>query len=323
MGPLPACSSEALDAPIDAGRTVYDGAAAALCLASLASASCAAAALTLDSPDCQMIFAGQIAEGGTCASNNECVPSAWCNVTPGTCGGTCVARVAIGQPTSVDGACAIGAAAYAGYCIQPLSFGQRCDSDDGGFALIPCTAPSVCGSFRQPDGGLHHACALLGDAGAPCTDEASSIFACSGYGFCDPQTQRCRPLSGLNDPCGPNAPSCRSDLWCNGGLASPQCQARSPTGGPCTSDFSCSAGVCDGGKPFNPDGGPWPLGACVPLPGMGDPCTYMCASGLMCDSTGHCGPFKADGAPCTSSFECASASCNSFDGGGQICGPCP
>ena len=56
--------------------------------------------------------------------------------------------------------------------------------------------------------------------------------------------------------------------------------------------------------------------ACVPSPGLGELCSYYCATGLYCDFTsGQCATALADGQPCEYYEECSSRRC-----GDGLCG---
>ena len=76
------------------------------------------------------------------------------------------------------------------------------------------------------------------------------------------------------------------------------CEAQAQEGGACDSDTACAPPLtCDGAM-------------CVPPPGVGEPCTFTCATGSYCNpDTRTCAPTVPIGGACTVGIECGGSSC--------------
>ena len=147
-----------LEDSIAAGRVVYHGDRMGACLDAMAALSCdeATVAIESDSPwnGCQDPFEGQVAIGGQCANDWDCV-SEYCsgestdfegNITFGTC----AAAPAIGMPCD-DFECGEDAYCENGTtptCQAKLSDGSGCTDEDecasGGCNGGVCGAPTTC-----------------------------------------------------------------------------------------------------------------------------------------------------------------------------------
>ncbi len=83
-------------------------------------------------------------------------------------------------------------------------------------------------------------------------------------------------------------------------------------GGGCTQDYECTSNNCVGER--TPLGEPPTDGACMPMPGAGEPCDERCAGDLICDadlgSPETCRPARADGMQCITDSQCASDHCD-------------
>jgi hypothetical protein len=307
-------------AGIDAGLIMYNGQAAAQCINSLTSAPCQG--FNFGGADiCNQVFVGTAPVGGMCGFQGECIPSAFCDTGGASCGGTCRLLVASGQPVGPGQQCVAGNQPWSGICEPEVQPGGNCAEPDGGFEFLPCVSPSSCYPDFLIDGGMRAICTQNATLGQVCNDFDAGIRGCGGFSFCDVTSNRCVVPGGVDAGCGSTGQfSCKLDLWCNTAASSPVCEPLSPLGGPCVSASSCSNGICDGGS-----NGMMPkLGACVALPGVNDPCSGYCATGLFCDFTSStCQAKKADGQSCIDTNECVSNTCSMpADGGSGTCGPC-
>lgn len=304
----------------DAGLYRYDSAQAAACVAGFQTASCK----TIPAA-CGTIFAGALALDAGCGASDQCGPNAYCQYSAtSVCGGRCEPRIAVGQPVTSGQECIDGSSDVAHLCTPKVPIGTSCKQPDGGPFYLTCLGGGNCTLFFLADGGYSNVCSgYTADAGESCLDPAAGVAGCGPFTVCDDATKRCVPLHAEDGGCSPTnfGLQCKFDLWCNGGLAAPTCQAHSALGGACAYDESCASGVCDGGSYFNPGGGLWTLGACLPLPGANAACgSQQCAQGLYCESQ-VCAPRKVDGEPCGSDNSCASGKC-SYNNGMFVCGPC-
>jgi hypothetical protein len=223
---------------------------------------------------------------------------------PASCEGSITGLVASGGSCYSSNDCAAGS----------------CSSD------FTATCPGTCQPFV----------ALGGDC--------SSADCASGL-TCDYQamTPTCVTQGTTGSPC-----PCQEGLWCDTMGGTPGiCTAPQTAGGICTADpASCAPGYeCVGFTFFPPSPGTcqalvgggaacgasvpcglgWvcPSGTCVSVPSTGaacDPATTPFCIGGYCDftlATPVCVAYKADGAPCADSGECASGNC----GAGGLCAP--
>ncbi len=77
-------STAQVEADTASGKTVYDPAAAGICLDALAMLSCSASGSTTQLQACTDAVKGTVADGGPCVAGNQCVSSV-CNVTATSC----------------------------------------------------------------------------------------------------------------------------------------------------------------------------------------------------------------------------------------------
>jgi hypothetical protein len=117
-------------ASVDAGKLVYDGAAASQCVSALRAMACTDFARDDDplSSQCPNPFQGQVANGMQCAFDEEC-QSGYCEgdaqlPEPGT-PGTCKAPPTAGQACP-DFTCADGLQCQAGTCMALKPDGASC-----------------------------------------------------------------------------------------------------------------------------------------------------------------------------------------------------
>ena len=223
-----------LFAAVSAGKTRYDGTAAATCIAAgRASTACTmtAQASVPSDPACAQIFNGTLAEGAACSQGDECL-SGSCNITscsgtPPCCMGTC--DPAAGAPVPIGGDCsAPGASCVAdafcrittGLCVQVIAAGLPCDPTMGDF----CAPGLNC----VPDASLtQQVCTRPPAEGEACT--ASS--PCDALGdFCDPTTMKCAPKIAVGRACASGV-GCVDYARCDS--ASGTCVARGKAGQSC------------------------------------------------------------------------------------------
>lgn len=141
---------------ISAGRIIYHGDHARLCLDEIAAQPCEewGGNYPLDRyPACRQIYEGTIALGGACTLSDECIDG-YCSSSSG--GGACVAYQQNGE--SCPGPCrpellclpdiASGAAKV---CAPPLPDGAACDRDldcASAFCMANvCSLPTLCNGF--------------------------------------------------------------------------------------------------------------------------------------------------------------------------------
>lgn len=172
---------------IESGRTRWDGARAAECVAALEALSCEAYSgrLTLlgDAPSGCTPFTGLVADGGSCGAPWECV-SGYCD----------------GVSTGVEGTCAplpgAGSACPTGQCAE----GLRCD-----FATSTCMERKADGEACSGDAE----CASNG-----CSEEQATPGVCNAPSICDgdlgDDQHEVYGTCSMADPAGPNlAIACR------------------------------------------------------------------------------------------------------------------
>lgn len=238
----PASTSEAaqLRASVKAGKTRYDGAAAARCLDSLANL-CSMDGGGQADPACDQAFKGTQPVGAACLSAVECMSglcdTSECDGSVACCRGTCGSVVAIGGDCSASGAvCVTGA-----YCKT-------------------APAPSVCAPIVAADEG--QACAGGScKAGLFCVDQVCtrllapgeacdpSQFDCNPFrGFCDSATNLCTAHRAVGQSCN-GSNDCVEYAECTDVAGEGVCVARARLGEACLDKlclvgFVCQEGVC-------------------------------------------------------------------------------
>jgi len=217
--------SQFIDA-VNAGKIIYDGAAAATCFAatSLVGVACTTTAQQAvpNDPSCAHIFNGTVAEGGPCSQPDECV-SASCNLdvvtgcsgTPGCCTGACAptapaasAPLPVGADCSAAGlSCVAGAfcSASTALCVANVTVGQPCDNATEKF----CGPGLTC---LPAPGGTQQVCLAPPAEGETC----ATGLPCDGLDdFCDPATRTCQPEIGVGGAC-PDGVGCVDYAQCDG-----------------------------------------------------------------------------------------------------------
>ena len=246
-----------LIAAAEAGTVVYDGAAAAECLAGL-TASCDRTLQNFTPDACDRVFGGTVGDLGTCAINRECLSNS-CAVTP--CSTTCCeggcqgssppVRPTLGQscltnPNCVDSYCDLNTNTCSAYIPAGAScpFGGSCarglECSNGTCMQLPatgapCTQLYDCSSIGDYC-GASATCTPYGLTGSACTSDVM----CAPWYRCDTTTSECalRPVAG--DSCD-NA-SCIDASYCD--ATTQKCVALLPAGAGCTSIEQCQSMQC-------------------------------------------------------------------------------
>jgi hypothetical protein len=232
----------AAQASIDAGRMVFDQAAADLCLARFDATSCADPVAL----ECQP-FAGQVPEGGTCYLEEECAGGTCDQSCPSEtcCAGACRATappMQIGEPCAPGGCitgtfceatsetcqdvpgngepctglCEPGFTCEGNGCVPLPAEGQACEVD-----VTPCASPTL---FCDPSVGSG-VCVIRHLPGEPCTGGGEGLSECVLWAECAGSV--CVELPGGGDSCTPGE-RCQGFVICND---SGICQV--PTPPPC------------------------------------------------------------------------------------------
>jgi hypothetical protein len=274
---------------VNAGRITYDPAAAARCLGPLLDAPsqpsfCDKAVIFEgNSPDCKLVFRGNVQEGGDCTSSDECAPSthdgsAYCEMARGACYGKCVT-------TSSNNICGQTTCAESEYCHNGVGF-QSC----------------------KPKGQLGEQCAQYN---ACLGDNAYCAYTPSGDGIC---VQRRSVAAG--GACLDHA-QCVNGARCSGGLcAYPSLLGQGETCGNadavCKPGLACALVDTRSGRR-----------ECKPPGNVGARCYdhYECGVNLYCGgfdtstvppTVGTCYRPKSEGKNCEQDLECASYYCRAI-----------
>lgn len=241
-------------AAIEAGTLVYNEDAGADCLAAYEAINFCALAFDrgeFEAADeaCQRTFTGQVAVGGDCFDDVECVG-----------GGDCLI------PECPD-ECCVGACQAVEPPPQLAPIGAACEGFD------ECVYDGYCKiDFATGDGTCE---ALLNEG-----DECEDLFACAGDLGCDLDFVTlmgvCRRLPGNGEACNPDSliGCSQTNLYCD--EVDSTCKRYPDVGDSCdpAAEQACVyyAECVDG--------------ACVQRPGLGDSCVELpdCLGGLSCDS---------------------------------------
>jgi hypothetical protein len=238
-----------LFAAVKAGKTTYNGAAAATCLAAsnLAQVACALTAQQAvpSDPSCAQVFTGRLPQEATCSAANDCLSNncilTGCSGTPPCCTGTCAPPALSPVPVGGDCSAAFATCVTGAYCqvstaicVSYVTAGQPCD------VSLVCAGGLVCG---------------LGDGSGqvcfpyPAEGESCGYRPCDQLGdYCD-VTSICSPKIPLGGAC-PNGAGCVDYATCD--PQSAICVARGKAGeacdvgnfGYCLGSLQCTAGIC-------------------------------------------------------------------------------
>lgn len=262
---------------ISAGRTNYDGAEAARCLAETQPSDLANGWNFGFIPDCAA-FSGGVGEGGDCypdatIGNDECA-TGYCDWAVDSCPGKCTPFQARGATCNAQLRC--GGEDYCQRDCQPPCDGT-CEERPG--EGEPCEIYCRSGFLCSPTQGT---CIRVKPEGSTCTlDEECE------QGFCrDDVCQKVANAKG--DPCRSND-YCPEGLVCDF-LEGNTCQDPVPLGEECPAgnDVCVDGAVC--ATPIE-EGTP----TCEASLGKdGDPCTYLCEEDYFCSTEGDTQVCRAD-----------------------------
>lgn len=287
---------------VEAERTIYDGAAAAECLAGLDAASCS----EQPGDDCDAVFVGTIPGGGLCYDQNECQGvDARCNrpdCQGQCCAGSCLDATPLGGDCSgSDSFCADGDA-----CVNvdqgpnPPTF--TCYSGEQG---IECSSDYHCDSGLYCGPSSYCVPALAGNA--PCSQNSQCLESLSCVGEGAGVQGSCKDVSMLGASCDTD---CDGNLFCDppidGTLGT--CVMKRGISGSCTSNSHCQEQLyCRDSD-----------SSCQPPPGLNMPCeNYNCGPGLFCTTElpgsagtgGVCAEPVVNGLECNGDSHCAEGVC--------------
>ena len=262
---------------IETGSVSYDGEAAFECVEAVREASC------LES-NIDNIFAAPSCkdvfsgslEIGTLCWTDLQCESQFCDVDYLACSMACCAGTCAPLPNAV-----LGQPCPTGYCID----GSICDYDtetcvpkqvNGG----PCIDSYDCADGLACLGYYEGVCSLPRNEGEFCVGEACGRMGLS----CDTTTNVCVQVQHAGALCNPDIDLCGWGLGCN--PSTNTCQVIGGIGTPCVDDYEC---------------GDW---------------TLYCDIDYLTQTEGTCRQLKANGAACTSPWECQGSKCT--DG---VCAP--
>ena len=276
---------------VAAGRATYDDSNGRACLSAVQAGGCAALATSFTSDACQGVLAGTVPNGGSCYTDVDCSAGTCSNAA--TCPGTCIAFIAAGQPCgfSVDGECGPG--------LDCDSGSNTCKATSAAGGPCPCRGATYCDAQNtcqnQKTSG---SCTSSGDecaVGYTCLDSACTALVGLGAACTPPATAGGQSECGLGSYCDPAQSKCLE--WPSIGLS-------------CATFSFCTTGYCDSTTEL-----------CTAFKAAGADCSSPfgeCAAGNYCDllpppgggGTSKCTAQKANGAGCTTSFECLSGNCD-------------
>jgi hypothetical protein len=250
-------------AGVKAGRTQYDGNAAAECFDALRAQpwSCNQNDPSPPYPPaCLQIFKGTGARGAACFHFGADCSSAACNDTSCPSDGTCCAGVCddppdTAHPIPLGGDCsaftavcadALSCSASAGSltCVSVppgLALGQDCNPNSSTSGYCPSNAKCEPSSSTLLGG----TCTALPDEGDPCDPAANDCS--TSYDYCDPVARTCVPKIAIGQPC-PSGYGCVDYANCVSGTCVSQkrpgetCDELDPDA--CMGFLLCTNGIC-------------------------------------------------------------------------------
>lgn len=290
---------------VNAGKIVYDGAAADACL-TLAALHCDDLDFVDGPPVCQTVFKGKAFQGAKCTMNVECA-SDFCFFGTDNCPGMCKNRKPLGAACTDNDKCVAGSVCFGGQCVadvpkgvgagcSPLTCldGLYCDSNDTCAPLgklgAACDIVGSCEvGLHCIDNGTGGVCKTMPKKGEPCApdpwSDASTLCAQGLVCFNDgisADVGTCIEKVAIGSPC-VNSSACGGwDVHCVGPAGQATCQLLSTKGGPCQAadlNFGEWGGCLD----------PWTCvaGVCSDVPTLGQTCAddllKECAVDLACN----------------------------------------
>ena len=241
-----------LAAAVEAGTITYDSDAAGECLDFFRGVTCRLSS-TIDQEAfqaaCGDVFVGQVAEGGACIDDEECVDDGQCFVA--ACGEACCVGECVPGEGPGGGTVEIGGDCSEADCVS----GAYCQNDF-------MTGTAVCAAVVASGGACEDfdACAQgLWCAGfdfetpGTCSAPPDRGESCEGFGlcdraddYCDPADQICKAVKGPGETCMVDSNECAQYTTCLDGT----CTAYPGDGGDCSviqeclGDLDCSSGTC-------------------------------------------------------------------------------
>jgi hypothetical protein len=300
------CDTSDLDAAITAGRTTYDGAAAACCFAHVTEDTSCYGAFGAGVDECNTYIVGTAPLGAACVTGGDCDENGYCHVTD-TCPGTCTAFAADGEHCELgDIACRPNSFCDTGYggasdlCVNRNGrAGMACNIEDGDGCEVGLTCADV---DAMGDG----TCRRFASRGGECTGD--NVYCDFESGICDydivTETGLCIPAYAEGTMHCVLDFQCEGDLYCDGedirAMTYGTCRPRAGAG------ESCATATCIVGTTCLPSG------ICGATPAVGEGCTASsgCAGGSFCSTgTGTCTAGRPAGDTCTRNELCASGNC--------------
>jgi hypothetical protein len=300
------CDATNLALGVAAGTVVFDGARAACCNAHYASDVDCFSGPEHGDPACDDVV-GTLPLGAACTRSEDC-RDGYCQVGA-SCPGTCVAYAAPGQRCDVGAAicdptsnCDTGCWNSTNVCMRRTGIeGAACHPVAG----EGCAQGLLCDAINRVTSAPIGTCRAIPTRGADC----SASYAL----WCDLQTSICAydfathtgtcvaPLTTGDTRCIVDD-HCAGDAYCRGGdywhSGYGTCTPRALRGESCAIDecvagLDCLAGLVCGDLPTVD-------GACIVSSGCRD---------AICNGEGVCVPLHAEGEPCLTNADCASANC--------------
>ena len=218
---------------------LYDGFAAAACLAGLklASGTCGNDLMTDGAPTaCTLAYRGSGAHGSGCTRESDCAPDPRGPVVCDRFTSECTVAI-VGK---LGDACHVGCETYSGliFCGDtnpPAEPGVTvvCAADLG-LRCVDATADDMTGPGT---------CQPAIPVGCDCDEPFDETLDCNGKGWCDSDAGVCVARVGMGEPCS-FADQCAVDLYCPGTTGG-VCMPKKKYGEPCIYDSDCVGGTCD------------------------------------------------------------------------------
>jgi hypothetical protein len=253
-------SSVSVIRAVEAGRADYDGEAAAACIDKLRNAACdnTLEENRVQPEECDDAFDGNVADGGACFDDEECV-SGECEIPScqmACCTGACAATIpvpAIGQACP-NGVCGDDAfCSEAGTCTALVANGGAClgNNDECSYGLY-CTEGGTCADAPNrgqacPEGICADigdrcdgtTCVALSGRGGPCSEGILGFFDCQQPLACNQTSLTCVDPPTVGQAC---EFFCASGAFCNDAAT---CEATKANGTACESNNECTSLYCD------------------------------------------------------------------------------
>ena len=287
---------EFFESAVAAGKTTFDGEAAATCFSQFETATCFSDGP--DSVECDSIFIGTVAAGGSCIDDIECsVLGSYCT------GDSCDGSVQCCTET----------------CFSPVEIGESC-------AVAPCQPGDQC-VFDENN-------VQVCQSGAPGTDCISNSD-CDLEAFCSDQSNECEADRPVASACSESS-QCQGNLRCVGATCTPVDSVGAACNASCIGGLGCFDGQCSevpGLGELCPNSrcnsltlvcaGAMGSETCVSKQGVNEVCgpTLPCLPGLLCESdlpnppaSPECVELRADGETCSDEDHCRSGRCDPASG---------